>query len=158
MHKLNFPVSQVLFSFNNQSQPFLNMVTRSFSTYIISSLFTVVYFIIFSQVCLFEIHIKKLWYQSYYAPLMKNKPKFFISITCSWQMTYPNNITDLYQPVCQIQSLGLPLERCARSQSFTFIYFKEKVLTVLHFILFLHIFLKKVKPKHQLHAWKAITR
>lgn len=57
-------------------------------------------------------------------------------------MTYPNNITDLDQSIRQIQYLGLPLQRCARSQSFT-LSFREKVLTVLYFILFLCTLKKK---------------
>jgi len=46
-------------------------------------------------------------------------------------MTYPNNITDLYQSMCHTHSFRLPHQRCARSQSLTFIYFKEKVFTVI---------------------------
>ena len=73
-------------------------------------------------------------------------------------MTYPNNITDLYQSICQIQSLGLPLRRCARSQLFTFTYFKEKVLTVLYLILFLHTFLRKGQTQASAPSMKSSNK
>lgn len=55
-------------------------------------------------------------------------------------MTYPNNITDMYQSFCQIQSSWLPFQRCAWSQPPTFI---EKVLVVLYFTIFLQAFFTK---------------
>ena len=58
MHKLYIPVSQVPFSFNNQLQFFLKDGNAIFQYVIITTLFIVVYFFIFSQAWFFEIHIE----------------------------------------------------------------------------------------------------